>query len=115
MYTYILHNTYIHSYQVRDPGSVTSKGYAFCEYMDPAVAEVIRLVEMYCMYECVCMYVCMYDACMYVLGGHSWFEWAEDRREDIECANSGDHHCQHCSTGQVLMYVCIYVWYVCMW
>ncbi len=26
-------------HQVRDPGSVTSKGYAFCEYMDQSVAE----------------------------------------------------------------------------
>ena len=106
MYTYILH-TYIHFYQVRDPGSVTSKGYAFCEYMDPAVAEVIRFI-LSCKLRCT---VCM-SVCMYVLGGHSWFEWTEDRREDIECANSGDHHCQHCSTGQVLMYVW-YGMYVC--
>lgn len=26
-------------HQVRDPGSITSKGYGFCEYMDPANAE----------------------------------------------------------------------------
>ncbi len=26
-------------HQVREPGSLTSKGYAFCEYMDPSVAE----------------------------------------------------------------------------
>ena len=39
--------TYIHTYQVRDPGSVTSKGYAFCEYVDPAVAEVCLSFTLY--------------------------------------------------------------------
>jgi splicing factor U2AF subunit len=30
-------------HQVRDPGSATSKGYAFCEYMDPTIAEAAIL------------------------------------------------------------------------
>ena len=30
-------------HQVRDPGSVTSKGYAFCEYIDPNTAEAAIL------------------------------------------------------------------------